>query len=124
MANFNKYPLLWLAPVLGIVMPLIAIIASRMEKGGLAFLASSLTNAGVILTAGFAMFPFVMPSSLSLNSSLTLWDATSSEFTLQLMTGIAVVMVPIILIYTLWAYSRMFGRLDNKFVEDNKTTLY
>ncbi|WNJ97129.1 cytochrome d ubiquinol oxidase subunit II [Vibrio ruber] len=124
MANFNQYPLLWLAPILGTAMPLIAVIASRLEKGGIAFIASSLTNAGIIFTAGFAMFPFIMPSSLAPSHSLTMWDSTSSELTLQLMTGIAFVMVPIILGYTCWTYYKMFGRLNNKYVEDNKNSLY
>ncbi|SJN55950.1 Cytochrome bd-I ubiquinol oxidase subunit 2 [Vibrio ruber DSM 16370] len=124
MANFNQYPLLWLAPILGTAMPLIAVIASRLEKGGIAFIASSLTNAGIIFTAGFAMFPFIIPSSLAPSNSLTMWDSTSSELTLQLMTGIAFVMVPIILGYTCWTYYKMFGRLNNKYVEDNKNSLY
>ncbi|SHO58841.1 cytochrome d ubiquinol oxidase subunit II [Vibrio quintilis] len=124
MANFDKYPLLWIAPALGVILPLLAVVASRLEKGGIAFLASSLANAGVILTAGFAMFPFVMPSSLSPASSLTMWDSTSSELTLKLMTGVAVVMVPIILGYTAWCYYKMFGRINNKFIEDNKNSLY
>lgn len=124
MHNFEQYPLLWAAPAVGLVMPLLAVLASRIEKGGIAFLASSLGNAGVIFTAGFAMFPFVMPSSLMPDHSLTMWDATSSELTLNLMTGVAFVMVPIILGYTTWCYYKMFGRLDDKFIEDNKNSLY
>ncbi len=122
--NFNEYPLLWIAPALAVSMPIVTIIASRANIGGLAFLSSSLTNAGVILTSGFALFPFVMPSSLNPNHSLTMWDSTSSELTLTLMTYVAIVMVPIILAYTIWTYIKMFGRLDNKFIEENKTSLY
>ncbi len=122
--NFEQYPLMWIAPALGAVMPLLAAIASRFEKGGFAFLASSLGNAGVIFTAGLSMFPFVMPSSLDPKSSLTMWDSTSSELTLNLMTAVAFVMVPIILGYTSWSYYKMFGRLDNKFIEENKNSLY
>jgi cytochrome d ubiquinol oxidase subunit II len=124
MANFDKYPLLWLAPALAVIMPVIAVFATRQENGALAFLAASLTNAGVILTAGFTMFPFVMPSSLEPNYSLTMWDSTSSELTLQIMTIVAAVFVPIILAYTIWAYTKMFGRLDAKFIEENKNSLY
>ncbi|KOO11368.1 hypothetical protein AKJ18_29470, partial [Vibrio xuii] len=124
MNNFETYPMMWAAPVLGVVMPLLAVLASRLEKGGIAFLASSLGNAGVILTAGFAMFPFIMPSDLMPNHSLTMWDATSSELTLNLMTAVAAVMVPVILGYTSWTYYKMFGRLDNKYIEDNKNSLY
>lgn len=124
MNNFETYPLLWTAPILGVAMPLLAVLASRLEKGGIAFLASSLGNAGVILTAGFAMFPFIMPSDLMPSHSLTMWDSTSSELTLNLMTAVAAVMVPVILGYTSWTYYKMFGRLDNKYIEDNKNSLY
>lgn len=124
MANFTTYPLMWIAPALGVVMAVFAIIATKAEKGALAFVASSLTCAGVILTAGFAMFPFVMPSSLNPNDSFTMWDSTSSLLTLQIMTGVAAVMVPTILGYTTWTYYKMFGRLDDKFIEENKNSLY
>lgn len=122
--NYEKYPLMWIAPALAVFMPLFTIIASRLEKGAFAFFTSSLTNAGVILTAGFAMFPFIMPSSKFPNHSLTMWDATSSELTLNLMTGVAMIMIPVILGYTTWTYYKMFGRLDSKYIEENKTSLY
>ncbi|EGU40897.1 cytochrome d ubiquinol oxidase subunit II [Vibrio splendidus] len=124
MTNFETYPAMWAAPILGVVMPLFAAIASRLERGGFAFLFSSLSNAGVILTAGFAMFPFVMPSSLNPDHSLTMWDSTASELTLGLMTAVAAVMVPVILGYTTWTYYKMFGRLDKKHIEDNDVSAY
>ncbi|MEZ9065217.1 cytochrome d ubiquinol oxidase subunit II [Vibrio atlanticus] len=124
MTNFETYPAMWAAPILGVVMPLLAVVASRFERGGFAFLFSSLSNAGVILTAGFAMFPFVMPSSWNPNHSLTMWDSTASELTLGLMTGVAAVMVPVILGYTTWTYYKMFGRLDKKHIEDNDVSAY
>ncbi|MEZ9133284.1 cytochrome d ubiquinol oxidase subunit II [Vibrio breoganii] len=124
MKNFAEYPAFWIAPALGVAMPLLALLASRAEKGGFAFLFSSLGNAGVIFTAGLAMFPFVMPSSLNPAHSLTMWDSTSSELTLNLMTAVAFVMVPVILAYTSWTYYKMFGRLDEKFIEENKNSLY
>ncbi len=112
------------APVLGVAMPLLAVLASRLEKCAISFITSSLGVAGVIFTAGFAMFPFIMPSDLMPSHSLTMWDATSSELTLNLMTGVAFVMVPIILGYTSWTYYKMFGRLDDQYIEDNKNSLY
>ena len=115
---------MWIAPALGVVMSLVTVLASRLERGGIAFFASSLGNAGIIFTAGLAMFPFIMPSDLVPNHSLTMWDATSSELTLNLMTGVAFIMVPVILAYTIWTYYKMFGRLDSKFIEDNKNSLY
>ncbi|PSW33875.1 cytochrome d ubiquinol oxidase subunit II [Photobacterium phosphoreum] len=122
--NYNNYPILWIAPILAVVMPLLTALCSRADRGGFAFLFSSLTIVGVVLTFGFATFPFIMPSTLDPNVSLTLWDSTSSEYTLHIMTIVAFVMVPVILAYTAWCYYKMFGRLDTKYIEDNKTSLY
>ncbi|CAI1765279.1 cytochrome d ubiquinol oxidase subunit II [Serratia proteamaculans] len=122
--NFNKYPLLWALPALGVVLPLFTVLFSRMSKDALAFVTSSLTIACVILTAGVTMFPFVMPSSTVPNISLTMWDATSSLLTLQVMTVVAAIFVPIVLAYTSWSYYKMFGRLDKSFIENNKHSLY
>ncbi|MGQ8773204.1 cytochrome d ubiquinol oxidase subunit II [Serratia sp. NA_112.1] len=122
--NFNKYPLLWALPALGVVLPLFTVLFSRLSKDALAFVTSSLTIACVILTAGVTMFPFVMPSSTVPNISLTMWDATSSLLTLQVMTIVAAIFVPIVLAYTSWSYYKMFGRLDKNFIENNKHSLY
>lgn len=122
--NYQAQSILWLAPIFAVLMPILAAAASRFERGGFAFLFSSLGIAGVILTAGFAMFPFIIPSTIDPSHSLTMWDATSSELTLSITTVVAFVMVPIILAYTIWCYYKMFGRLDSKFIEENKTSLY
>ncbi|WNN45647.1 MULTISPECIES: cytochrome d ubiquinol oxidase subunit II [Winslowiella] len=124
LVNFNQTPILWLIPALGVALPLLTILCSRLEKGAWAFIFSSLTVACVILTAGVAMFPFIMPSSTVPNVSLTMWDATSSLLTLKLMTFVAIVFVPIILAYTSWCYYKMFGRITKEQIENNKHSLY
>lgn len=124
LANFHAMPVLWLFPLLGAVMPLLTVLFSRMKKGGLAFVSSSLTLAGVIMTAGIAMFPFIMPSSIAPEISLTMWDATSSLRTLTVMTFAAMVFVPIILAYTSWCYYKMHGRITREHIERNTHSLY
>jgi cytochrome d ubiquinol oxidase subunit II len=124
LANFNKIPALWAIPALGVILPLLTILFSRLNKAALAFVSNSLTIACVILTAGITMFPFVMPSITDPNVSLTIWDATSTLLTLRVMTVVACIFVPIILIYTSWAYYKMFGRLDKTYIENNKHSLY
>ncbi|MEA1064456.1 cytochrome d ubiquinol oxidase subunit II [Erwinia sp. HR93] len=124
LVNFQTMPALWAVPALGVALPLLTILFSRIEKGAWAFLFSSLTLACVILTAGIAMFPFVMPSSTMLNASLTMWDATSSHMTLNLMTYVAIVFVPIVLAYTIWCYWKMFGRITKEHIESNTHSLY
>lgn len=124
LVNFNNMPLLWALPALGVALPVLTILASRAEKGAWAFVFSSLTLACVILTAGIAMFPFIMPSSIMLNASLTMWDATSSQLTLTVMTYVAIVFVPIVLLYSAWCYWKMFGRITKEHIESNTHSLY
>ena len=122
--NFNETPALWIFPVLVVIGALLNVVASKANRCGFAFFSSVLTMAGVIITAAVSMFPFVMPSSTHPAQSLLMWDATSSELTLTLMFYLALVFVSISLLYTIWSYYKMFGRLDESFVEDNKNTLY
>ncbi|MGE6651121.1 cytochrome d ubiquinol oxidase subunit II [Shewanella colwelliana] len=124
LANYDKYPLTMLFPILGIAMPLLVLVVSHFNRSGFAFLFSSVAVAMVILTCGAAMFPFVMPSSLEPNVSLTMWDATASHMALTVMTWAAAIFVPIVLSYTVWTYLKMFGRLSRSFIENNKTSLY
>ncbi|WP_291971184.1 cytochrome d ubiquinol oxidase subunit II [Candidatus Symbiopectobacterium sp.] len=124
LANFTAHPVLWAIPLLGVVLPLLTIAMARANKGGLAFLFSSLTIACIILTAGVAMFPFVMPSITQPNVSLTMWDATSSLYTLKVMTIVAIIFVPIVLSYTAWCYYKMFGRITKEHIEQNTHSLY
>ena len=122
-ANYQAHPLLWVVPLLAILMAAATWLLSRIESP-LAFLTSSLTLTGIILTPAIALFPFVMPSSRDPNMSLTMWDATSSELTLGLMFAAAVIFVPIILLYTIWCYRKMFGRVTREYIEDNSHSSY
>lgn len=124
LTNYDKYPVTMLFPVLGLLMPLLVLLTSRFNRSGFAFLFSSLAIAAVILTCGAAMFPFVMPSSLEPNVSLTMWDATASEMSLTVMTWAAIIFIPIVLSYTVYTYMKMFGRLSRSFIDNNKTSLY
>ena len=124
LVNFNNAPILWAIPALGVVLPLFTAVAGRLNRSAWAFLFSSLTLACIILTAGIAMFPFIMPSSTVLNASLTMWDATSSQMTMNLMTWVAAVFVPIVLLYSAWCYWKMFGRITKEHIESNTHSLY
>lgn len=85
---------------------------------------ASLTQFGVIFTAGVALFPFVMPSSVSPVSSLTLWDCTSSDKTLSIMLVIVLIFLPIVLLYTLWSYYKLWGRINTDTVRRHDSELY
>lgn len=122
--NFNALPLLWAIPVLAVILPMLTIILSGKDKNGWVFLTSSLTIACVLLTFAVTTFPFIMPSSLVPNVSLTIWDATSSHLTLTIMFWVVVIFLPIVLLYTIWAYIKMFGRLNKSYLEKHDHILY
>lgn len=111
--NYGKYPWMIVAPVLGIAGGLACAVFSKAGKGGWAFVSSSAMLTGVILTAGFSMFPFLMPSITMPAASLTVWDATSSLLTLKIMFGVACIFVPIVLGYTAYGFYVMRGRVKN-----------
>jgi cytochrome d ubiquinol oxidase subunit II len=124
LANYSAYPWMTLAPVLGFIGVLATLVLSARDRPGTAFVTSGLTLAGVILTAGFSMFPFVMPSSLAPNSSLTAWDATSSHLTLTWMFFATVLFLPIILAYTGWVYRVMRGKVTAARIREQTHSAY
>ena len=106
------------------IFPLIAWIATKKDWNGFAFFSTSFSIVGVLLTCAFSMFPFIMPSSIDANASFTVWDAVSSEVTLNIMTFTAIVFIPLILLYTSWAYFKMFGRIGKDFINKYKHSAY
>jgi len=110
-SNYLAYPVTVLFPLLGIAGPLLTIKMSQADRPGLGFVTSGLGFAGIILTAGSAMFPFIMPSSTHPDHSFTVWDAASSHLTLTVMFWATMVFLPIVISYTAWNYYKMWGRL-------------
>ena len=124
MQNYSSYPWMMLAPVLAFVGVILAIVMSRLNRPGIAFVFSGSALAGVILTAGFVMFPFVMPSTTNPNGSLTAFDATSSHRTLNLMFIAVVVFLPIVVAYTSWVYRVMRGKITEEKIREETHTAY
>jgi cytochrome d ubiquinol oxidase subunit II len=124
MANFGRQPFIWLLPALGIVGAALTAVLVRMRHTLSAFISSSLAIVGVIGTAGASMFPFVMPSSTSLASSLTVWDSVSSHLTLGIMFWVTLIFMPMIIFYTSWAYSVMRGKVTAEYLRENDHAAY
>lgn len=109
--NYQAMPLTLLAPLVGLLGLLGSAVLLRARRGGLAFIASGAAIAGIILTVGLAIFPFLLPSSSAPGSSLTVWDASSSHLTLWIMLLATVVLLPIVLAYTAWVYRVLKGKV-------------
>ena len=112
MDNYARWPVTWLLPAIGVAGALMSAVLLRAGRAGLAFLASSVSIIGIILTEGVATFPFLLPSSTQVGSSLTLWDASSSHMTLFIMLLATAFFLPIVLLYTAWVFRVLRGKVD------------
>ena len=122
--NFMNYPALFAVPALAILAAILGVLCQYVWKPMAAVLSSSLSIACIVLTPLVAMFPFILPSSSHPVSSLTMWDCTSSQLTLQVMFIVTLIFLPIVLIYTSWAYKVMSGKLTASYIKENDKSLY
>ena len=111
LGNFAATPWLWAAPLLTYLGAGLSIAWLRANRPGLALVASGAGVAGVIFTAGLALFPFLMPSKTDPASSLSVWDASSSRLTLFIMLICVVIFLPIVLAYTAWVFRVLRGKI-------------
>ncbi len=81
-----------------------ALLANRLGREGWAFVGSAVTIAVAVASLFVGLFPNVMPSTLDAAYSLTTTNAASTPYTLTIMTWVAVVFTPLVLIYQGWTY--------------------
>ncbi len=120
LGNYAVHPWMLIAPVLGLIGPIVALVGISLRKGLLNFAGSALGIVGTIATVGLSMFPFILPSSIDPRSSLTVWNASSSHLTLFIMLLVTVIFLPIVLLYTAWVMKVLAGRIT---LADVRTSL-
>lgn len=117
--NYGRYPWMIIAPALGFVGALTGVVGMWRRSAPLAFGGSSLSTVGIISTVGLSMFPFILPSSIHPQSSLTVWNASSSHLTLFIMLICTVIFLPLVLLYTAWVYRLLWGRSSTAALKTN-----
>ncbi|WP_284255182.1 cytochrome d ubiquinol oxidase subunit II [Brucella sp. bbatCR03] len=123
-ANYANYPILLIAPALGILGALAVLATLRGGRELVPLLFGKLSIFGIISSVGVSMFPFILPSSIDPQSSLTVWDSSSSHQTLFIMLVVTVVFIPIIVAYTAWVYKVLWGKVDKSMIEDESNHAY
>ena len=121
---YGERPWIVVAPVLAFVGLYLATRALRSGGEVSALLWSKMGILGVVSSVGLTMFPFILPSTVDPNSSLTVWDASSSHQTLFIMLVVTAIFMPIIMMYTAWVYKVLWGKVTEADVTDNSETLY
>ena len=119
MAAYAVRPWIAIAPILGLGGMAMAGLGLLRGAGGSTLIWSSAAIFGVISSVGLTMFPFILPSRTNPASSLTVWDASSSQQTLFVMLVVSLIFVPLIVAYTSWVYKVLWGKVDEAEVASN-----
>jgi cytochrome d ubiquinol oxidase subunit II len=101
--NYFKKPIWFIVPLIAVI-SLIFIRIAMIKCYVTAFFSSCLTILTVVFTGITGLFPNMIPSSISPEYSLTIYNSSSSLYTLKVMTIVIIIFVPIILIYQIWNY--------------------
>src|SRR5690606_21619410 len=123
-ANYVSYPILLIAPALGILGAFAVMVTLKPGREYAPLLFGKVSIFGIISSVGVSMFPFLLPSSIDPRSSLTVWDSSSSHLTLFIMLVVTAVFLPIIVIYTSWVYKVLWGKVEPEMIDDKTNHSY
>ncbi|TDQ53660.1 cytochrome d ubiquinol oxidase subunit II [Actinorugispora endophytica] len=109
----------WTLPLAGIaaVALIAAVLLSLRGREGWSFVATAVTIATATVVLFGSLFPNVLPSTTDPAFSLTVENASSSDYTLTVMTWVAVVALPIVLAYQSWSYWVFRKRVTREHIE-------
>ncbi len=116
LAPFFRYPPLFILPVCALCAICFVPYCLYRRSFGYAFVYSSLSIALLLSLFGIGMFPYLLRSSRALEHSLTIYNAASSEKTLQILLTVACIGLPLMFVYVYWVYRIFRGkvRLDKQ----------
>ena len=94
----------WVAAGAAAVALLAGLFASWRDREGWAFVGTFVAIGAAVASLFLALYPDVMPSSTNPAFSLTVTNASSTAYTLKIMTIVAAVFTPLVLAYQAWTY--------------------
>ncbi len=93
----------WAAVLVAAAALVALVVTTRMRREGWAFIASAVAIVAAVVLIFGSLFPDVMPAIDPANS-LTVTNASSTDYTLTVMTWVAVILTPVVLAYQAWTY--------------------
>lgn len=119
--NYLNHPILFIVPLLAVA----ALVTIRLKLAGdcplCAFAASCATILLVVATGVIGLFPSLIPSSIDPAYNLTIFNSSSSQYTLKIMTVVAFIFVPIVIAYKVWVYRAFSARVTP---DDEESPIY
>lgn len=116
-ANYFRYPALWIIPLAAVAGLLISRAGMAAGNWWRAWMGSALAIAATVLFGVAGLYPRLLPSSLDPAASITAFNGSSSQLTLKIMLGVALVMVPIVIAYQTWVYIFLRHKVDDEALE-------
>lgn len=107
--NYLAVPALFALPLIAVAGLLGILVFYKKEHLFEAFISSCVAIVFVCFTGVAGLFPALIPSSLDVNYSMTIYNSSSSFLTLAIMTVVALIFVPIVIAYKIWVY-RLFSK--------------
>lgn len=100
---FSDQAWTWAAVAVAAVALVGVVVATRLRREGQAFIASAVAIVAAVVLIFGSLFPDVMPA-FDVANSLTVDNASSTDYTLTVMTWVAVILTPLVLLYQGWTY--------------------
>ena len=118
--NYISTPVLFIIPLTAVAALLLIRIFLARRDSIKAFAASCITILMVSFTGVTGLFPNLIPSTLDPDYSLTIYNSSSSQLTLTIMTVVALIFVPIVIAYKIWVYRLFRDKIDPEAVPSEK----
>jgi len=118
--NFLDTPVWFAVPALAVASLVSVRVFSGLRSYGMAFLASCSTIVMIIFTGIIGLYPNLIPSRIDPAYSLTIFNSSSSIYTLKIMTAVVLLFVPVVIGYQLWIYRIFRSRVTSRDIEDNR----
>uniref|UniRef100_UPI00263126F3 cytochrome d ubiquinol oxidase subunit II n=1 Tax=Thermodesulfovibrio sp. TaxID=2067987 RepID=UPI00263126F3 len=112
--NFVKFPLWFLVPALAVFCLFATGFYTFKDRRGKAFISSALFIITLIFSGIIGLYPNLIPSSIDPKYSLTLFNSSSSPYTLKIMTIVVIIFVPIVILYQAWTYKTFMYKITEK----------
>ena len=119
--SFSQYPFKYYPLILFYFGIIITLWANYLKAYATCFWSSALSIAGIIGAAGATLYPFIMPSSIKPNQSITVYNGTSSQYSLTVMIYVGVILLLIILAYKIFAYYTVWHNKSTISYDDIET---
>lgn len=112
--NYIKLPIWFIVPALAVVCLLATGYFIMKNSRGKAFISSALFIITLVFSGVIGLYPNLFPSSIDPKYSLTIFNSSSSPYTLKIMTIVVILFVPVVLFYQAWTYKTFMYKLTEK----------